>query len=115
MIDTISLLQSPFATPAATLGLFPSLGGWEIGILLVLALLIFGKRLPEVGRSLGRGIVEFRKGVQGLQDEVEQGVKTPANPYSPEAQQSVTPSQPQDTPTAQTPGPTPPEGSQPTA
>ena len=47
-------------------------GGWEWVILLVLGLLIFGKRLPEVGRSLGRGIVEFKKGIKGVEDEIEQ-------------------------------------------
>ena len=36
-----------------------------------IALLLFGKRLPEVGRSLGRGIVEFKKGLKGIEDEVE--------------------------------------------
>ena len=46
-------------------------GGTEWIILLVLGLLIFGRRLPEVGRSLGRGIVEFKKGVKGIEDEVE--------------------------------------------
>jgi len=35
------------------------------------ALLIFGKRLPEVGRSLGKGIVEFKKGLKGIEDDVE--------------------------------------------
>ena len=37
-----------------------------------LGLLIFGKRLPEVGRSLGKGIVEFKKGLKGVEDEIEQ-------------------------------------------
>ncbi len=46
-------------------------GGWEwIGLLLI-GLLIFGRRLPEVGRWLGQGIVEFKKGVKGLSDEIE--------------------------------------------
>ena len=37
---------------------------WELGILLLLLLLIFGpKRLPEMGRSLGRGIREFKESV----------------------------------------------------
>jgi sec-independent protein translocase protein TatA len=36
-----------------------------------IALLLFGKRLPEVGRSLGKGIVEFKKGLKGIEDEVE--------------------------------------------
>jgi sec-independent protein translocase protein TatA len=34
-----------------------------------IAVLLFGKRLPEVGRSLGRGIVEFKKGLNGVGDE----------------------------------------------
>jgi sec-independent protein translocase protein TatA len=42
----------------------------ETVILLVLAVLLFGRRLPEVGRYLGKGIVEFRKGVRGLEDEI---------------------------------------------
>ena len=37
----------------------------------VIAILVFGKRLPEVGRSLGKGIVEFKKGLKGLEDELE--------------------------------------------
>jgi sec-independent protein translocase protein TatA len=35
-----------------------------------IGLLIFGKRLPEVGRSLGKGIVEFKKGLKGIEEEV---------------------------------------------
>jgi sec-independent protein translocase protein TatA len=46
-------------------------GGWEWLIILIVALLIFGKRLPEVMKSLGRGIVEFKKGVKGVEEEVE--------------------------------------------
>lgn len=42
----------------------------EIAIFGVIALLLFGKRLPEVARSLGKGIVEFKKGVRGIEDEV---------------------------------------------
>ena len=36
-----------------------------------MALLLFGRRLPEVGRSLGQGLVEFKKGLKGVTDEVE--------------------------------------------
>ena len=54
-----------------TLALIPSVPGWaEIGILLVIGLLIFGKRLPEVGRNLGRSIIEFKKGIKGIDDEI---------------------------------------------
>lgn len=39
-------------------------------LILVVALLVLGpKRLPEVGRSLGRGLRDFRSGLQGVQDE----------------------------------------------
>ena len=44
--------------------------GAEWLVIAALGLLIFGKRLPEVGRSLGKGIVEFKKGLKGVQDEV---------------------------------------------
>jgi sec-independent protein translocase protein TatA len=46
-------------------------GGTEWVVLLVIGLLIFGRRLPEVGRSLGRGIVEFKRGIRGIEDEIE--------------------------------------------
>jgi TatA/E family protein of Tat protein translocase len=39
-------------------------GGAEWVILLVLGLLIFGRRLPDVGLSLGKGIVEFKRGIK---------------------------------------------------
>jgi sec-independent protein translocase protein TatA len=39
---------------------------WEIAILLLVALLVFGpKRLPEMGRSLGRGMREFKDSISG--------------------------------------------------
>ncbi|MBA2476141.1 MAG: twin-arginine translocase TatA/TatE family subunit [Actinobacteria bacterium] len=42
------------------------IGIWEIAILLLVALLVFGpKRLPEMGRSLGRGMREFKDSVSG--------------------------------------------------
>ncbi len=53
-------------------------GGIEWIIILIVALLIFGKRLPEVMKSMGKGIVEFKKGVKGVEDDVEETVeKTP--------------------------------------
>jgi sec-independent protein translocase protein TatA len=44
----------------------------ELIIFGTIALLLFGKRLPEVAKSLGKGIVEFKKGVRGIEDEVSQ-------------------------------------------
>lgn len=57
--------------PIGLLAVFGMPMGMEWIVLLVLGLLIFGRRLPEVGRSLGRGIVEFKRGIRGLEDEVE--------------------------------------------
>src|SRR5205809_626303 len=49
-------------------------------ILLIIGILIFGKRLPEMGRYLGKGIVEFKKGMKGLEDKVEVTVTSRAEP-----------------------------------
>jgi sec-independent protein translocase protein TatA len=49
-------------------------------ILLGIGILLFGKRLPEFGRSLGKGIVEFKKGLKGLEDEVEGGTAVRQEP-----------------------------------
>jgi sec-independent protein translocase protein TatA len=46
-------------------------------ILLVIGVLLFGKRLPEVGRSLGKGLIEFKKGLKGLEDDIEGGGSAP--------------------------------------
>ncbi|MBK9187472.1 MAG: twin-arginine translocase TatA/TatE family subunit [Phycisphaerales bacterium] len=45
---------------------------WELLIILGIALLLFGRRLPEVGRSLGKGIIEFKKGLKGVEEEMTQ-------------------------------------------
>ncbi len=50
--------------------MLPQLGPLEILIVMGVAVLLFGKRLPEVGRSLGRGILEFKKGLNGVAEEL---------------------------------------------
>jgi sec-independent protein translocase protein TatA len=52
---------------------FIGLEPWHWLVIAVVGILLFGKRLPEVGRSLGKGIIEFKKGLKGLEDEVESG------------------------------------------
>ena len=59
-------------------------GPMEMMIILGIAVLLFGKRLPEVGRSLGKGIVEFKKGVRGIEDEVESAASAASTPTAKE-------------------------------
>jgi sec-independent protein translocase protein TatA len=58
------------------------IGPWEIAILLVIVLLVFGpKRLPEMGRSLGKGMREFKDSITGKHDDddpVTQATELPA-------------------------------------
>jgi len=49
------------------------LGPPEMIIVAVVVLLLFGSRLPKVMRSLGQGIVEFKRGVQGIEDDASAG------------------------------------------
>ena len=51
-------------------------GGWEIVIIALLILLMFGaKKLPELARGLGQGIREFKGAVDGVKNEIEQSDK----------------------------------------
>jgi sec-independent protein translocase protein TatA len=46
------------------------IGPWELVILLLVVLLVFGpKRLPEMGRSLGKGFREFKDSISGREEE----------------------------------------------
>jgi sec-independent protein translocase protein TatA len=47
------------------------IGPTEILIVGAVVLLLFGNRLPSVMRSMGRSVVEFKKGVQGIEDDSE--------------------------------------------
>lgn len=46
-------------------------GPTELIVVALIVLLLFGNRLPSVMRSLGRGVIEFKKGVQGIKDDIE--------------------------------------------
>ncbi len=50
--------------------------GWALGypemmMLALLGVLLFGRKLPEVGRYLGKGIVEFKKGIKGIEEDLD--------------------------------------------
>ena len=59
-----------------TLAFIGAPGPMEMMIVGIIALLLFGKRLPEVARSLGKGITEFKKGVKGIEDDVDRATYT---------------------------------------
>jgi len=64
--------------------MFGSVGMPELLLIFVVALLVFGpKKLPELGKSLGRGLAEFKKASEDLkktiEDEIEQGKKEAAD------------------------------------
>ena len=61
----------PYMTQTMMLGFIPNIGPFELAALALLGLLIFGKRLPEVGKSIGRGIVEFKRGLAGFDDDLD--------------------------------------------
>lgn len=59
------------------------IGPMEMFVVGVIALLLFGKRLPEVARSVGKGIVEFKKGMSGIEDDVRTAARsTPSSSSS---------------------------------
>ena len=59
---------------------------WELMILLLVLLLIFGaKRLPEMGRSLGKGMREFKDSVTGVEEAVTTTTPTPTRVELPSA------------------------------
>ena len=68
---------------------FQNLGGPEVMIIGFIALLIFGNRLPSVMRSLGKSVTEFKKGVSGIEEEIDQAVN--AEPKKPTATATPTP------------------------
>jgi sec-independent protein translocase protein TatA len=64
-------------TPFAFL---PSFGPGEIMVVGLVALLFFGNRLPSVMRSLGKSVTEFKKGLEGKDDEGDPALVNPADP-----------------------------------
>ncbi len=55
-------------------------GGYEVLIIGFVALLIFGNRLPGVMKSLGKSVTEFKKGVAGIEDDIDSAVTADKKP-----------------------------------
>ena len=55
-------------------------GGMEFLVVALIALLLFGSRLPKVARGVGRSIVEFKKGIKGVGDEIEDATEEASSP-----------------------------------
>ena len=65
--------------PIAFIG---SLGPAEMLFVGMIALLLFGKKLPEVARSLGKGVIEFKKGLRGIEDDIDTNIYSSRNDNS---------------------------------
>jgi sec-independent protein translocase protein TatA len=62
----------------------PVPGAWELILLLVIVLIIFGPgKLPDIGNAIGKGIREFRKASSELEDSVRGEPKRPAKDERP--------------------------------
>lgn len=73
------------------------LGMPEMLALLVVGVLLFGRKLPDIGRSLGKTVIEFKKGINGMEDEINSSGDPGRSALEPEpvrAPQRVTPSAP---------------------
>ena len=58
---------------------FLSIGPPEMIVILVMALLLFGRRLPEVGRTVGRSLVQFRREMSNIEQELDRAVEDRPN------------------------------------
>jgi sec-independent protein translocase protein TatA len=73
--------------------MFGNIGPQELFFLFLIVLLVFGaKRIPEIGRSLGKGIQEFKKGMRDVETELQLSDKptTPPPPPAPAAPSPTT-------------------------
>lgn len=57
------------------LAIFGMPGGMEWVVILVVAVLIFGRRLPEIARGLGKSITEFKKGIKDTESDINRTIE----------------------------------------
>src|SRR4051794_37173324 len=72
--SVLAIGRTPVSFPAFSrlepLMMFAFLTPTTLMILAALGVLVFGRRMPELGRSLGQTLVEFKKGMHGVEDEL---------------------------------------------
>ncbi len=79
------------------LAFWNNIAGLDGLVILIIALLIFGKRLPEVMRSLGKGISEFKKGMNEMDAPQQQAYPPQGYPQQGYQPQAVAPPKPVET------------------
>lgn len=65
-----------------SLGFIQNIGWMELVIIFAVLLLVFGRRLPEVGKNIGRGITEFKRGLREAETASDEAAARPAQPYT---------------------------------
>lgn len=65
------------------------LGVGEMVIIAVVALLVFGRNLPDVARKVGKGVSEFKRGMSGVEAELRTAVYEPVPGPNPEVESAV--------------------------
>ena len=64
------------------------LGPMELLVIAILGVLLFGRKLPEISKYLGKSIIEFKKGMKGLEDHIDDGY-SPSHPQAAQQPQST--------------------------
>ena len=84
-----------------TLAFFSLPGGTEWIVILIVGLLLFGRRLPEIARSMGKSIVEFKRGIKDVRDDIdtESRLEPPTTPRIEQRQASAQGNSSKDQPT----------------
>lgn len=94
--------------------MFGPLGFQEVLFIVVLALLIFGpRRLPEVGRTIGKGMAQFRRASNDLRRSIETEIALEDRPEPPRRPTALAPPPAADLPPAAAPAPRRPDGADP--